>query len=503
MFLSATSIFTKNAGGVTPPSASTYTTVTYSGSKIMDIFKPTGYDDAINSATNYPLIVYFPGYGSTDRPGGSFSNRNNVGEGLGQFLTSGDSPPGVLICCPQNLIVNTDYGHAEWDAALTYMVANFRVNTNRQYSTGLSGGAIACQDIFNVRTNCAGVVSVSGPSFTSNWATIGTAGFGFWQHHGTTDATFGLTIGGTLYQAGGASGSAIDLTPAPRTTYYFGLGHVAGVWDTNVYNRLERTDATGTAQFDFVRFLKKFSLDLTEQATQFTSNAEFSVDIVDYREALALVNNLSSGAPKTALLARLATLKTTIDRSGIRYIVSANNPFITVSQTGINDWNATFAATQGLSNIVDDGGGASAVSFTVTNQFASTGRDNNAGDNNAGRQKFKGFKLEYNLSGIVISNAITNGRLTFTGIPSGKLTDILIHHYHLSGDGDNPNPITAQSALSATANSITQTQYSEYENGYYMKFTNVPESSGSFTLDMKTVSTKDVVVTGFELVIHS
>ena len=488
--------FGQNKGHFAAPSAASYSQVTYSGSKIAWIYVPAAYN---RNSNNYPLIVFFPGYGATDRSGGSFANVNNSGEGLGQYLTSGDQPPGVIICIPQNLISGTDYGHAEWDAAITYMAANYRIDANRMYATGLSGGAIASFDVLQNRTNLAATVSVSGPSFSTSWSSF--QGIGAWFHQGTTDATFGRTIGGSLFWATGGSGSANNFVPAVRSTYYYNLGHVSGVWDTQVYNRLERTDATGTAAFDFVRWLKKYSLDATQQATLFTENAEYSIDIVDYREALELVNNISSGSPKTSLLSRLATLKTSVDRSGTRYIVSCNHSGTTVSTTGINDWNATFAATQGLTNIVDDTGSSSTVGFTVTNQFASSSRDANVDNSNAGRLTAKGFPVNFNLGGLVLNNAITNGRITINNIPSGKKIDVIIHHYHIAGDDDG-SAMSAQSAISATMNGITKTQYSAYNNAYYLKFTDVPESSGSATLDMKTVSTRNVVVTGFEILIH-
>jgi hypothetical protein len=486
---------------VSSVSPRSYTQVTYSTSpsKVAQLYIPPGYS---NNSNNYPLLVFMPGYGATDRSGGSYANINNSGEGLGYFLTQGDNPPDILIIIPQNFTFGVDYGSTEFNAAITYMTAHYRVNTNRVYASGLSGGAIGCRDVIqNSSSAVAAVLPVSGPNVDgTNWGAYN--GIGFWQHHGASDGTFGLTIGGTLYWAGGFYSSAIDLTPAPRTTYYFGKGHSSSVWDTEVYNRLERTDATGTAKFDFIRWLKKYSKDASERATLFVENAEYTDNVVDYREALMLVNNLSSGTTKTNLLARLVTQKAVVDKAGTRYIVSANTLFYTVSLTGINDWNATFAAGQGLTNLVDDTGGSSSLSFTVTNQFASSVRDNNAGDNNAGRQKFKGFKLEYNLSGLVLSHSITNGRLTISNIPSGKKIDVIIHHYHLTGDGDG-SAMSVQSAISATMNSTTKTQYSAYNNAYFLEFDDVPESSGSATLDMKTVSTRDVVVTGFEILVHS
>lgn len=487
---------------VSPVSPRSYTTVTYSGSKIMWVYQPPGYSNNVN---NYPLIVFMPGYGATDgnSPKASFSNVNNTGEGLGQYLLAGDSPPNVLICIPQNLVFNVDYGHAEWDAALTYMQANYRIDTHRMYATGLSGGAIGCENIFETETNCAAIISVSGPTYSNTWSSHVSSGIGFWQHHGASDGTFGLTIGGSLYNAGGAAGSALDFTPAPRGTYYFGKGHSSSVWDTEVYNRKERTDATGTAAFDFVRWLLKFSTDATEQATYFVTNAEYTNDIVDYRESLMLVNNLSSGTTKTNLLARLSTLKSTIDKGGKRYVVSCNASGTTVSDATVNDWTSLFQAGQGISNLTDDGGGSSTLTLTVTNQFATSTREGNAGEFNASRQKYKGIKKEFNMTGALISHSVSNGRITISNVPSGKKADIILHSYHLSGDGDG-SAMSVASSISASVNSGSfVSQYSAYNNAYYLEFDNATETSGNITLDIKTVSTRDVILQGLEIVIHN
>lgn len=480
------------------PSASSYALQTYSGSKQFWFFKCEGYDDNTN---NYPLIVFMPGSGAMDGFGsGSFTKINDAGEGLGQYLLAGDKPKGVLICLLQNLISAVDFGRAEWDAIVTYMTSNYRIDTNRMYATGLSDGAIGCQNIFETRTNCAAFLPVSSEAFTTNWS-ISKSGIGFWQHQGTADTTLGRTIGGTLYNANGAGSSAIDLSPAPRTTYYYGQAHTSAVWDTQVYNRLERTDSIGTAKFDFIRFLKKFSLDQTQQATLFVENAEYSQEIVDYREALMLVNALSSGGTKTSLLSRLSILKAIVDKGGIRYIISPNQTGVTVSQTGINDWNATFATGQGLTNLADDTGGSSTLGITMTTQCASSSRDAAAGQFNAGRSKYKGFKLEANLGGFVVNHSITDGRLTISNVPSGKKVDLIVHHSHIAGDDDN-NAITAESSLSVTMNGVTKTQYSEYNNAYYILLTDAPESSGSVFFDIRTVSTKDIVVTALEIIVH-
>lgn len=97
---------------------------------------------------------------------------------------------------------------------------------------------------------------------------------------------------------------AQSLNISPRTRNFWGVGHSPSIWNTNCYSRRERTDAAGTADFDYVRWLKKHSLDPARRAELFVEYAEHSRLIEDHREALLQVNLLPVGAHKTGLLAR-------------------------------------------------------------------------------------------------------------------------------------------------------------------------------------------------------
>lgn len=479
-----------------------YTQTLYTASKNAWVYQPPGY---VGNSNLYPLGVFFAGYGATDRSGGSFSfiNRGpSQSEGLGECLLAGDSPPDMFWILPQNLNFGSDFGAPEWDAAIAFMQATYRIDPNRMYITGPSGGAIGCYNVWQLRSNCAAFLPVSSPNFIDSWGSQN-PGVGYWQHQGTADPTFPRTIGGGLYNAGGAGvGTDYNLQSAPRTTYYYPKAHDSSVWSTEVYYRQERTDKPGTSKFELTRWLKKHSLDATQRATLFTENAEYTQEILDYRESLAHVNALSSGGTKTSLLSRLSALKTTIDKSGVRYVVSMNNNAITVGQSGFNDWNGTFGSSQSIANIVNDAAGSSTVTITVNTPFASGTLYGLAGGFNSGKQRYFGLPINFNLSGMLLNHAITNGRLTISNIPSGKKVDIIIYHYHVSTDDDSSS-ISAQSAISVTINGNTKTQYSAYNNAYFLKFVEVPESSGNVVVAMSTVSTRDVIVKGFEVVIHS
>jgi len=478
-------------------SPSSYQQKLYTASKNAWIYECPGYHD---NTDLYPVIFNWVGYGATDRDGGTFANVNNSGEGLGYYLLAGDKPPGVLIITPQNLTYNVDYGVDELDAAVAYMMANYRVDPNRFYGIGLSGGAIALQKILQFRTSTlAAMIAISGPSLSMDWSTFN--GIGVWHHQGAKDSTFGRTIGGTLYWANGGFSSWNELTPAPRGTYYYNKGHDSSVWSYEVFNRKFRTDAAGTSQFDYVQWLSKHNKDQTLRATQFTANAETTFDIADYREAKQAVDNLSSGSTKTSLLARLAALRTTINKSGKRYFISFQNTSIGPVGSAYN-LMTSFGNGATITNLVDEDGNPDTLSLTINNQFASTTRDDAASSDNAAKMKSKGHLMPFFLSGLVVNPSITTGSGTIGGVPSLKKVDVIYHHHHVAADDDN-NAITTESRLNVTMNGVTKSQYSAYQNAYYMQFNDVPEVGGNVVFAANCGGLRNVLLQGIEIVVHN
>jgi len=455
------------------------------------IYKPRGYDQA--AAGSLPLMLAFPGYGVRD----TWANRVNSGEGIYYYLNNGswdDLTYGHIVVYCQYTTGDTDPNTGHFDDILTELDAEgIKYDPDRISYTGLSGGAIGAYNTLQGRySQIASVITIAGPSYTSGWANY--YGIGFWQTHGTADGTFGRTIGGSLYWANGDFSAWREETPAPRSTYYYGEGHSSSVWNA-VYNPSGMT-------FNLFQFAAKFSKDAEQQATLFTDNAEATEDIVDYQEALQQVNALSSGAPKTALLARLATLLTTINKGGVRYYISPQTSGLGAIDAAYNIWTS-FATGNGITNITDVGGGASTIDVTMTQECAASSRDGSASANNAGRQKSHGEPdYRVNLQGFVVNNAVNNGVVTISGIPSGKLTDVIIYHHHLAANDDS-GAFSANNRLSVTCNSETQTQYSAYANEKGFYFVGVPESSGSFTIGFDAIDSRDCLVVKIELLVYT
>jgi len=481
----------KHHTGPSSLSAPTFTNGhAYQSGYDMYIYEPRGYVQA--AAGSLPLMIFYPGYGARD----NWSTVLNVGEGLGYYLNSGawdDLTYNHIVVVAQYKTADVDPNTTMFDNILSYLTTNgYKYDPDRVSVTGLSGGAIGCYAFIQGRTSdIASVISVAGPSFTAGWS--GYSGLGVRFDQGTNDGVFGATIGGSLYWANGGFGSWQDQTPAPRGQYYYPEGHSTAVWNTHVYN-------PATAEYNFFQFASKFNKDATAQATQFVDNAEATENLVDYKEAKTQTDQLSSGAPKTALLARLATLLTTINSGGSRYWISPQTTSIGSLGSGYNIWTA-FATGNGITNIVDINNVASTIDITMTQECATGTRDGNASGNNANTMRSHGFdNYLYNVAGLIVDDAVNNGRITISGITTGKLMDIYIYTHHIAA---NDNNFSTNNILQTICNSVTQTQYVAYNNYQYIAYLNVPETSNSIDIDFDALGTRDALVTGIELVEHN
>lgn len=486
-------------GGSFTPSAASYTSVNYSGSVQAWIYKPTGYND---NANNYPLIIFMPGHGE-ESCHGNWANVNNSGSGIGYFLKSRADETDFtwddnrFLVAVINIAAGCggDYGTVQFDDIKTYMTANYRVNTDMVTLTGLSGGGYGIANILPSRmSEISAVVHVAGPDISLTWSSF--SGIGLWLHIGTNDATIGRSIGGILYFANGGFSAWNELTPAPRGNYYYNLGHSSSVWNDKVYD-------LDLAPHNFADFSYKFSKSISEQATHFVEYAESTQDITDYRESREQVALMSAGSPKTNLESRLATLLTTINKSGTRYIVSFQTAGVGSITDTYDTYNimTSFTTSATLSNITSVTGAASTVDLVVGSQFASTTRDGNTSANNALKMKAFGLNYKANLAGLRLETAISTGYMNIEGIPTGKLVDVIIHHHHEAAQDDG-TAFSASSTISTTLNSVTKTQYSAYNSTDYVIYTNIPEVSGSISIYMKPNSTREVLVTSYEILVH-
>jgi poly(3-hydroxybutyrate) depolymerase len=408
--------------------------------------------------------------------------------GMTEFLNDGDEPARCLIFCPQLASGELDFTLAKhFDDLMTWAVASYSINQNRIYATGLSRGAFMCRELLKNRHTAgankaiAAMMGYSGSWDGTNqpWASL--TNKGMWMHHGTTDTTVTNGLQSLLNSA-----NANVLNSPPETTQYWNIAHTGVVWNDNGYNRKERTDAVGTALYDLFRWLEKYSLDLTEQATLHVVEAERTNNLDDYRRALIQVNLLSAGATKTALLGRLATVKALI---GTVYTIDLGDP-ATPSAGNVNNMTA-FGNGAVISNLINDAGGASTkgltrVAQTTTKHSTFSPRLNAI---------YHGLPKECNVDGASNSTTVHTGQDKFTGLNPAKLYTIrVIAHHYASG-------LTTESKISITIGGVTKTLYTEENTYHVIEFTNIaPNGSNEIVIGVDNTGGRTSSLAVYDLI---
>jgi hypothetical protein len=400
---------------------------------------------------------------------------------LPEFLNRGDEPPGVIILCPQ--IIKTDFSPIDdFDDLKTYAQSKFTFDSDRISLTGVSRGGRGCRIVLQARyMQIASVVALATPDYSgftwTNYSNIGT----MWIM-GTAD-----TYGNESYNILSGAGSE-TLNIYPRTRNFWAGGHTASIWNTQCYNRKERTDAKGTADFDFVRWLKKHSINLSKRASLFVEFAEFTKLIEDYREALIQVNMMAAGSTKDTLLTRLSKLKTSIDNGGRRFLLDLG--ISTQTTTGYNN-STNHASGQSISNLVDDTGSSSTFGFAVVTESVGTNQQASI-QSNRGNATYFGFARTANQDGCVLGSG--TGTYKFTGLNTSKKYNLRFHHNEGSAD------FNARAEISIKIGSTSKTQYSAGNTLKYVEFLNIsPSIAGEIVFEGKRAFDRDLFLTVIEL----
>lgn len=433
----------------------------------------------------------------------NYTQSNMLSEGPFAWLNLGDQPglssilDRCIVAAPQISRGSGDFANTEWDNALNYLTANFRVDEDRIYGTGLSLGSDMMEWLFNNQT----------PGTNYTWAAyVGVSpGSDIGTPAGGAAVYTNATNKGKLYVRGSTDpngpGKAVSMMSNcnasdrefPVQAYqYWNIGHSSSLWDDKVYKRKYRTDVAGTADFDYIIWLLRFSNDLPEQATLMTRYAEATQESEDYRIAKRQVDNLSSGATKTALLADLATLKTSIGNS-VR--IDYGTPFYATTGN-YNNVTASAAGTT-VSNLIDDTGANTGIQVVTTTATASSPAmlDNLSSNRTKGRQF--GFELNTNQDGMLVGTTGA-GVITFNNLNNAKTYTIKVYA------GTGGVVYTNRPELETTVGGSTQYLYCEDNTFRYVKFTGRAPSSGSIAVNIAqrlTASTeKDFYLQALELI---
>ncbi len=217
-----------------------------------------------------------------------------------------------------------------------------------------------------------------------------------------------VTIGGTTAQ-----------NQYRKLNIPYGVGHNSGLWQTLGFNYR-------TSPFNWYAELMQSSSDNTVSAPLMVDEAKRTLDIVDYREALDKVNSLSASAQKTSLLAELASLKTTLDGGGKRYLVD----FGTSGNTTSGNWNnfTNCANGQSLLNMTADDGTTGTVDLNITNAFSADTLQKDLTTAYAAGN-FSGLPISSNRDGMTISEA---GNFTITGVTQGDQVEVRFFYTEVS-----------------------------------------------------------------------
>jgi len=438
-------------------------------------------------------------------------------EGPALTINQGDSLDNRgIVCMIQSRLNDSDLTAGYLTAPLTHLWTNYNINPKRINATGLSRGArqigyastaisINTYHTFWINESTgaisltdlgagyvsSGYASISlatmfiGGSYTNiaNFSKIGSAGV-----MGTSDA-----FGNPMPSMAATWGANTTFWEFPYMLNLWGVTHSSTAWHTNFYYRKYGNVGGGTAPWDYADFAWKYSKDDEECATLFVEQAEKrreedEHDIFDYREAVRKVGQIGAGAVKTALEARLVTLKATLDSEIVwRAIINHTNASITASGNVNNQ--TTHVDNARVDDLVDDNGNVlTGIDWFIGNNPLTSSYESEFGSSR-GRHYLSGFEQNINRAGMRISSTVCP--VGFAGLPAGTYT---LRLFSNEADGS-----FTQIELTATIGGVTKTGYSQYNRMVgYLEWTGLDETDlANFDIGRNT---GDTYVTAVELI---
>lgn len=430
----------------------------------------SGITGTVNISTypNTTMSIQFPA-----APGGAvtvdYDTSTLFEAGLPMYLNQGSYDwDETIVVMVQKAANDTYYDPVDhYEDLREHMISNYPINVNRITVSGLSRGGFFCVSLLENTTyfsQIAGFITVSaGGVSMADWNTLSNKGYMYVA--GQNEAPTYPVACGTILNATGA----LNLRNYPAVIMVQGTGHTGTVWNTNVYN-------INTALFDFRDWLDRWSLDYNDQATRHVEKAEAKLDIDRWREAKRAVYYMSAGTEKTALEARLAALKTTLDNSKQAWVLDFGANSDSELYLNTNYINTNFQTGTTYSSLKDDNNNVTGVGLNVISQFATSPTNRFATTTRGANAQFGFTQANYN-DGLNWQTTVTTGQFKLTGLSTSKT-------YKLKFFLANGSTSTAHNmSVSITVGSTTKTAFTTYTNRRTVEFTGItPNGSGEIII---------------------
>lgn len=423
----------------------------------------------------YPLILFFHGVGvNGDQNGDDINQLLLKAEGLPYYLYNKLFPMKCNVVAAQ---LHTDYWTLETaQKVLTWARGALAVNTNMVFATGLSSGGAGTNAVVlaNPSLLAGGIASnttFNDVAIPGNGAVIKNVPMMY--IHSWNDTRVPPT---SEYSTLDDLNSILAADPLgiypPMILMNWASEHDGGTWNDILYDKR-------WAPFDFEEdFFLFHTKDLVETAGNYVARAEKLETFYDYSRALLIVNRLSIGAPKTALLDRLTAVKNGMTTElGHRMFMLNLGSNSTFNQYQIN--NTGYLTSGSFFDLRDIDGGSSEIYFRIVT--------NSAGLGAPGLKHFYMGLGDDMFNSSLMYNEANPATWKFGGLNVNKYYDVSLYHSNVSKQMFGTNNKSGSRSL-INGSSMAQSKYESYNTMFTTDHYNIkPNASGELIIEMSAL----------------
>ncbi len=452
------------------------------------MYTPPGYNSG-NKRT-YPAIIFLHGLGEVAKN----QVKLLVNEGLPYLINKGMKPDSCLIFSPQ--LPYGSWTKARIEAAMNWIIANYRIDTTRIYVTGLSLGANGTfEALKGIGNRVAAAISSNG--FNNGPASLPTTNYNMlWNVPilfigGDKDVTipFDHTDKTTIPVVTSVSYSNAAKNPmlVPMELLCIKGGtHSRNVWNDNCYD-------LSKAPFNFINWFLQYSKDKIYTATRqvellekYIAQGKYDNALFKYRSAVAYIGQLADGDIKSKLNDRVANAFAQLNAAGKRYIVKFGTNGTDAAYNYLQN-GATGQTVKGLKDMA--GKQASNYTFAVSKQASTT--TSFVTDNSVFNHSYLGLTQGFLQNGFIATG--DGGNYEFSGLDNTKT-------YRLVAFGAyNHTTPSAPADLTVIVDSTAKTLFTNTTSVNWIEFSNLSPVQGKLSFKVKGsptyVNTNNVVKT--------